>query len=55
MKTKISTPLEMDFTEFINWATGHVLLGMGQGTSLRTLIDEVVDHVSRNNNFGGLK
>jgi len=46
------TALEMDFNEFVTWATGFILFGIGEGRSLRELVHTVVDHAARNPNFG---
>lgn len=51
----MKSPFDMEFNEFVNWAVGYVLLGIGQGITLRTLIHDVVDHVCRNTIFGGSK
>lgn len=44
--------LEMDFNEFVTWATGYILFGIGEGQKLRDLVRIVVDHAARNPNFG---
>jgi hypothetical protein len=46
---------EMEFNEFVDWATGHILLGIGNGRSLRELVHSVVDLALRNTVFGGAR
>lgn len=46
---------EMTFNEFTAWATGYILFGIGEGTSLKTLVHVVVDQAARNTIFGGGK
>ena len=46
------TALEMDFDEFVSWATSYILFGIGEGQSLRDLVRTVLDHAARNKVFG---
>lgn len=51
----MKSALEMEFSEFVDWATGHVLLGLGRGEGLRNILHSIVDHACRNTVFGGAK
>ena len=51
----MKTALDMDFNEFIDWATGYILMGIGSGEPLRSLVRVVLDHAVRNKVFGGAK
>ena len=44
---------EMDFNEFVTWATSYILFGIGEGRKLKDLVHTVVDHAARNEVFGG--
>lgn len=46
------TALEMDFNEFVTWATAFILFGIGEGRSLRELVWNVLNHAVRNEVFG---
>lgn len=35
---------DMTFDEFVAWATGHILFGIGKGLSLKSLIWEVLNN-----------
>lgn len=48
----MKTALDMEFDEFVRWATGYVLMGIGGGTPLKELMDTVIDHACRNKIFG---
>ncbi len=43
--------LKMNFKDFVVWASGYVLLGIGQGDKLRSLMATVVDNALRNEVF----
>lgn len=47
------SPLEMGFDDFVSWATGHILFGIGRGETLRSLVWIVVEQAARNTVFGG--
>jgi hypothetical protein len=49
------TALEMDFNEFVSWATSRVLFGIGEGERLRDIMHSIIDHAARNTVFGGGK
>lgn len=49
------TALDLDFNEFVSWATSHILFGIAEGQKLRDLVTTVVDHACRNKVFGGDK
>lgn len=53
-RTQKSTD-EMTFDEFVSWATGYVLFGIGDGTKLRELIFVVVNQSALNKVWGGQK
>lgn len=42
----------MDFDEFIKWATGYVLIGIGEGRTLKYLMHVVINYAVRNKIFG---
>lgn len=42
---------ELEFKEFVTWATSYILFGIGEGDKLRNLVHVVVD--ARNKVFGG--
>ena len=44
--------IHMDYNEFINWATGYILLGLGEGRQLRDLVDSVIHQSLLNEVFG---
>lgn len=46
---------EMDFNEFVNWATGYIVFGIGEGTRLRELVWCVCNRAMLNEVFGGRK
>jgi len=47
--------LEMNFDQFVNWATGYTLSELGAGTRLKEIMHTIVDHAIRNEVFGGGK
>jgi len=49
----MKTALDMNFNEFVNWATGYILMGIGRGDNLNMLVRTVLDHSLRNRVFGG--
>lgn len=48
----MKTALDMGFDEFVRWATGYILLGIGEGRALKDLMHTVIDHACRNKIFG---
>jgi len=44
-------PLKMKFNEFVEWAIGYVLLGIGRGDGLHVLMHTVIDHALCNGVF----
>ena len=46
---------EMDFNEFVTWATGYILFGIGEGSKLKDLVHTVVNQAMMNEVFGGKK
>lgn len=48
----MKTALEMDFNEFLAWATGFVITGLGEGRTIRDSMYCVLDHALRNEVFG---
>lgn len=49
---KSETALTMEFNEFVAWATGYVVLGIGKGQDIRDLLRYVIDCAVRNTAFG---
>ncbi len=49
------TATEMNFNDFHAWATGYVLLQLGEGISLRRSLHVVIDQAAKNTVFGGVK
>ncbi len=47
------TALEMNFNEFVSWATAFIIFGIGEGTKLKDLVCTIIDHAVRNKVFGG--
>ena len=47
-----ANPLKLDFSQFVDWATGYVTFGIGRGESLRNSLHVVLDHAVRNEVFG---
>jgi len=35
---------EMSFDDFVTWATGHIVFGIGSGMSLKALVWEVMNN-----------
>jgi len=48
----MKTALEMEWKEFIAWATGYVIVGLGEGRTVRESVEIIVDHAIRNTKFG---
>lgn len=44
--------VDMDYQEFINWAVGYILMGIGEGRALRDLVHTVIDQAVSNKVFG---
>lgn len=53
-RTKKTAP-EMDFDEFITWATGYILFGIGEGQKLRDVVWFVCNQAAQNKVWGGQK
>lgn len=51
----LKTANEMNFHEFVDWATSHVMFGIVRGESLRSLVYAIIGEACRNEVFGGLK
>lgn len=45
----------MDVNEFVAWATGYILFGIGEGRSLKELIHTIAVQAASNKVFGGSK
>lgn len=43
---------DMEFDDFVKWATGYILLGIGEGRPLRDLVWMIVNQAAQNKNFG---
>ena len=46
---------DMTFNEFCDWACGYILIGIGSGTPLRTLMHTIINGTAMNKVFGGCK
>lgn len=46
-------PQEMNFEEFTSWATSHILFGIGQGNTLRDLVQIIMIHAAENTVWAG--
>jgi len=47
--------IDMDFREFNAWATGTILLGIGEGKPLKDLVWLITNQQTKNKVFGGEK
>lgn len=47
--------IEMDYNEFITWATGYILFGIGEGRTLREIVSTIVNQAAQNEVFSGGK
>jgi hypothetical protein len=55
METKDRTAkaaTEMNFDEFVTWATGYLIFGIGEGNKLRNLMHTIVNQAAQNPHFG---
>jgi hypothetical protein len=48
----MKSQLDMTFNEFTDWATGYVLIGLGSGENLRSIMHGIIDNAIRNKIFG---
>jgi hypothetical protein len=39
---------DMSFEQFIQWATGYILFGIGSGRSLKVLVWEILNNFTQN-------
>lgn len=46
---------EMTMQEFESWATGYIIFGIGDGTSLKSLVETIVNQAAGNTEWGGSK
>lgn len=49
------SPDEMEFDEFVKWATSHIIFGIGEGTKLKSLVYIICNQAALNKIFGGMK
>jgi hypothetical protein len=47
------TAVELDFDDFVSWATSMVLFRIAEGDKLRNIIHIILDHAARNEVWGG--
>ena len=46
---------EMDQTEFVAWACGSILFGIGEGKTLQSIMWLIVNQAANNEVWGGAK
>jgi hypothetical protein len=44
---------EMDFHEFVTWATGAIIFGIAEGQKLKDIVFMIVNQAASNEVFGG--
>lgn len=46
-------PAEMEFREFVAWATGYLMLNLGEGNRLKEIMWLILNEAAMNDKFGG--